>query len=184
MLRQRHGRRWSRQLQVHHLRQNNRSTTRPQARRLPKQQWTGQLNNSKRKATSSRLTDITTTMQMHLTLTLENYLTPSLNTLLNAHWTKYTKQKKLARTALLSAIRSTLSELQDSQPRLSTLITSLEAANLSLTKLDTPNSSQTITPKASKSRSVKSKSALKLSNEPKSGLPKRKPKQSQSPYEL
>ena len=123
-------------------------------------------------------------MQTTINLHLDGYLTPSLNTLLNAHWTKYTKQKKLARTALLSAIRSTLSELQDSRPRLSTLIISLEAANLSLTKLDTPNSSQTITPKASKSRSRKLKSAPKQNNEPKSGLPKRKPKRSQSPYEL
>ena len=122
-------------------------------------------------------------MQTTINLHLDGYLTPSLNTLLNAHWSKYAKQKNLARTALLSAIRSTLSELQGSQPRLSTLITLLEEANLSLTKSATPNSSQTITPKASKSRSRKLKSAPKQSNELKSGLPKRKTKPKQ-PHEL
>ena len=77
------------------------------------------MNNSNHSVTFCTLTGTTT-----LTLRLESYLTPSLNTILSSHWSKLHKHKQKAKLALIS----TFKELA---PNCKTSITSLAAQNAS-----------------------------------------------------
>lgn len=90
-----------------------------------------------------------------LKLTLHGYLTPSLNVMLNKHWSHYHKLKKEAKAALTSA-------LQDIVADPLTATTTLEVVNRLLTNYDTPSLSATITQKQSKSSSSKLKSRIRI----------------------
>ena len=94
-------------------------------------------------------------------LVLQRYLTPSLNGLLNKHWSHYCKEKKLAATALASALR----DLAQS-PSIAT--TTQEAVSRLLINYVTLNSSKTTRQKTSKSNSGKSRSKPKTKNTRKS----------------
>lgn len=97
----------------------------------------------------------------HIHLVLKNYLTPSLNKLLNKHWTHYAKEKKLAADALASA-------LQDILAGHSIATTTQEAVSQLLTNYATLNSSATTRQKISKLTSAKSRSKPKKKNARKS----------------
>ena len=89
-------------------------------------------------------------------INLGPYLTPSLNTLLNKHWSHLHKEKAKAADALRSAL------VADPFVR-SMWTTLLAAANLSSTNFATHNSSRMTTRRQSKSSSRKKKSRTKTS---------------------
>ena len=91
-------------------------------------------------------------------INLGPYLTPSLNTLLNKHWSHLHKEKEKAANALRSAL------IADPLVR-SIWTTLLEDANLSSTNFATRNSSRTTTRRQSRSSSRKKKSRTKTSKE-------------------
>ena len=91
------------------------------------------MNNSNHSVTTDTLMGTTT-----LTLRLENYLTPSLNTILSSHWSKLHKHKQKAKLALLS----TFNELASNSK---TTITMLAAQNPSPINYDMLVSYQTMT---------------------------------------
>ena len=80
----------------------------------------------------------------HIHIKLKGYLTPSLNKLLNKHWTHYAKEKKLAADALTSA-------LQDIAQDHSIATTTQEDVSQLLTNYVTLNSSKTTRQKISRS---------------------------------
>lgn len=101
-------------------------------------------------------------MQMdHIHLVLQGYLTPSLNTLLNKHWSHYAREKKLAANALTSALQDILADH-------SIATTTQEAVNQLLTNYVTLNSSATTRQKTSKSSLNRLKSKPKPKNARKS----------------
>lgn len=77
------------------------------------------MTHSNHSVTTNTQTGVTT-----LHLNLNEYLTPSLNTILSSHWSKLHKHKQKAKLALLSA-------LNESAPNSKTLTTSLAEQNLS-----------------------------------------------------
>jgi hypothetical protein len=91
------------------------------------------MNNSQHSVTTDTLTGTIT-----LTLRLEGYLTPSLNTILSSHWSKLHKHKQKAKLALIS----TFKELA---PNSKISITSLAAQNASPINYDTLVSYMTMT---------------------------------------
>ena len=97
----------------------------------------------------------------HIHLILKGYLTPSLNTLLNKHWSHYAKEKKLAAIALTSALQDILADHS---------IATISRAVVSrlLTNYVTLNSSKTTRQKISRLTSGKSKSKPKQKNARKS----------------
>ena len=97
----------------------------------------------------------------HIHLILKGYLTPSLNTLLNKHWSHYAKEKKLAANALTSALQDILADH-------STATTTLAVVSQLLTNYVTLNSSATTRQKTSKLTSAKSRSKPKKKNARKS----------------
>ncbi len=97
----------------------------------------------------------------HIHLILKGYLTPSLNTLLNKHWSHYLKEKKLAAHALTSALQDILADH-------STATISRAVVSQLLTNYVTLNSSATTRQKISKLNSNKSKLNTKRKNERKS----------------
>jgi hypothetical protein len=115
------------------------------------------MSNSNHSVTIDTLTGTTT-----LTLRLESYLTPSLNTILSSHWSKLHKHKQKAKLALLS----TFKELA---PNSKTSITMLAAQNPSLINYDmlvsyqmmTQSPSVPITPSKSASTSRTKKPSSK-----------------------
>ena len=114
-------------------------------------------------ATSNNPMDPTQKFQRPFTIhiNLGNYLTPSLNTLLNKHWSHLHKEKAKAANALRSAL------IADPLVR-SIWTTLLEAANLSSTNFATHNSSQMMTRRQSKSSSRRKKSRTNISKAPRS----------------
>jgi len=101
-------------------------------------------------------------MQMdHIHLNLKGYLTPSLNKLLNKHWTHYAKEKKLAADALASALQDILADH-------SIATTTQEVVNQLLTNYVMLNLSATTRRKISKSSLNRLKSKPKPKNARKS----------------
>ena len=76
------------------------------------------------------VTTCTSTGATTLTLHLNQYLTPSLNTILSSHWSNLHKHKQKAKLALISA-------LKESAPNSKTLITMSVEPNLSPINFDT-----------------------------------------------
>ncbi len=108
-------------------------------------------------ATSNNPMDPTQRFQRPFTLhiNLGPYLTPSLNTLLNKHWSHLHKEKEKAANALRSAL------IADPLVR-SMWTTLLEAANLSSINFAMQNSSRMMTRRQSKSSSRRKKSRTKI----------------------
>lgn len=114
----------------------------------------------------------TSTGNIILRLHLNQYLTPSLNTILSSHWSNLHKHKQKAKDALISA-------LKESAPNCKITITSSEAQNLLPINYDTlvsslmmthPQSKATTHNKSVKKSKTKKPSSKSLTSQPHKNL--------------